>query len=105
MSFQSVYDWIKGWKAPQWMKDLLQQLNDIMVAILKEAGEQYVNNLKSAVIEAAGHDDWSSEQKFDYVFNQAKKGLVSFSVTLKDSEINALIEYFVNLLKKNGTIA
>ena len=102
--FQAPYDWIKGWTAPAWVKAIIQQLNDIMIVILKQVGQQYINMIKAKIVEAAGHNDWSNEKKFDYVFSAAKNGMIEFSITLKDAEINALIEFFVALLKKNGVI-
>ena len=102
--FQKAYDAIKGWTAPLWLKTLLQSLNDIMIAILKEVGQQYINMLKAKIIEAAGHSDWSNKQKFDYVFNAAKSGMVEFSITIKDREIAVLTEFLVNQLKKSGVI-
>ena len=57
------------------------------------------------ILEAAQHTDWSSEKKFQYVFDEAKKGFTDFSITLKDSELRAIIEFLVNSLKKNGAIA
>lgn len=103
--FQKAYDAIKGWTAPAWLKALLQSLNDIMMNILKEVSQQYINMLKAKIVEAASHSDWSNKQKFDYVFNAAKSGMVEFSITIKDREINALIEFLVNELKKSNIIS
>ena len=103
--FQKAADFIKGWTAPAWLKTLLAQLNDLMFLILKQIGQQYINYLQSKIIEATQHSDWSNEQKFDYVFNAAKEGFAEFAITLKDSEINCLIEFLVAQLKKSGVIA
>ena len=100
---QAIYDGIKNWQAPQWMKVLLQQLNDLMIALLKQVSKAYIDYLKGEIIYAS-QQNWTSEEKFKYVFNQAKKGLTEFIITLKDSEINVIIEYLVNLLKKEGVI-
>ncbi len=104
MSFQGVYDWIKNWKAPLWLKNLLQSLNDLMIAILKEVSKDYITYLKNSILEAASHSDWSNDEKFGYVFDKAKSGFTQFSIELKDREINLLIEFLVNQLKKTGII-
>ena len=92
-------------KTPQWLKDLMKQLQDLIVSILMQVGKAYIQYLETAIIEAAEHPDWSNDQKFQYVFDKAKAGFVEFAITLKDSEINALIEQLVLLLKRNGAIA
>lgn len=102
--WQKIYDGIKNWKTPMWVKILLGQLNDLMIDILKQAGQQYINFVKIKVIEAAQHKDWSNEEKFDYVFNAAKEGLLEFSITLKDNEIESIIQFFVSAFKKSGAI-
>lgn len=99
-----LYNSIKNWKAPEWLKILIQQLNDLMIAILKKAGQAYIDHVKALVLEAASHQDWSSEQKYQYVFDQAKKGFIEFSISIKDSELNAIIEFLVNQFKKQGAI-
>jgi len=99
--FQKAYDWVDGWKAPAWLKALLQSLNDLMLAVLKEVSQQYINYIKNQITYAAGQN-WTAEEKFNYVFNQAKTGLTEFSITLKDREINLLIEFLVAQLKGAG---
>jgi hypothetical protein len=94
----------EGMRFPKWLKIFIQQLNDLMVAVLKEAGQLYINYLKEQIILASQHSDWSDRQKFDYVFKQAKDGFFKFAVTLKDNEVGTLINYLVSLLKKQGAI-
>ena len=101
---QAIYDKIKGFKTPAWLKIILQQAQDLMVSIATQAGQAYINYLKSKIIEAAQNKSWTSREKFDYVFKQAKHGFTEFSVTLKDNEINAVINLFVSILKKQGVI-
>jgi hypothetical protein len=102
--FQRCYDAIKNWKTPQWLKLLLAQLQALMIQILVQAGQAYIQFLQSKILEAASHNDWSNEEKFDYVFNAAKGGFVEFSITLKDAELNCIIEFLVAQLKKSGVI-
>ena len=100
---QDIYDGIKKWQAPAWLKILLQSINDMMIALLKKTGQAYIQSLQTEIIYAAGQD-WTPGEKADYVFKQAKKGFVSFAITLKDGEINLLIEQLVSLLKSQGVI-
>jgi hypothetical protein len=102
--FQNIYDAIKNWQPPAWVKALLSRLNDVIITILKQAGQAYIDYLKTEIIFAANHSDWSSKQKFQYVYDMAKKGFVEFGITLKDNELNTIINYFVSLLKKEGAI-
>ena len=99
-----IYDWFKNWQTPNWLRALLRELNDLMFAILKSVSQSYIQYLQTKIIEASQHKDWSNDQKFNFVFLEAKKGFVDFAITLKDSEINMLIEQLVNLLKKYGVI-
>ncbi|MBU2249903.1 MAG: hypothetical protein KKD77_24370 [Gammaproteobacteria bacterium] len=101
---QRAYDWIKAWKPPAWISALIARLNDLMIIILKQVTKAYIDYLKAEVIYAASRGDWTPEEKYEYVFKKAKEGFDKFSVTLKDREINCIIEYFVNLLKNDGVI-
>jgi len=101
--FQKAYDAIKSWQPPQWLKIILQGINDLMIALLKKTGQAYIQYLQTEIIYAASQN-WTPGEKADYVFNQAKKGFVSFAITLKDSEVNLLIEQLVNLLKSQNVI-
>ena len=60
--------------------------------------------VKTRILEAEQHTDWSSKEKLEYVLKESKKGFIDFSITLKDSELNLLIEYLFNILKKVGAI-
>lgn len=101
--FQKAYDAIKSWQAPQWLRKILQDLNDLMISILRETGEAYISYLKEQII-IASKEDWTPEEKFRYVFKQAKTSFVTFAVRLKDNELNSLINSLVSLLKCQGAI-
>lgn len=101
--FQKVYDVIKNWKAPGWLKVLILELQDLIIATLKQITKNYLDYLRTEIIYAS-QQDWSSEEKFNYVFKQAKKGFIEFTITLKDSELRLIIEFLVNSLKKNKII-
>ena len=101
--FQAPYDFIERWTAPKWLKVMLQELNDIMFAILKQISEEYINFLKEQII-AADKADGSQVEKFKYVFTQAKKHLPEFTVRITDEELSAIIAYLTSSLKKRGAV-
>ena len=100
---QKIYDGIKNWSAPNWLKVLIQELQDLIVATLKQITKSYLDYLRSEIIYAS-QQNWSSEEKFNYVFKQAKKGFLEFTISIKDSELRLIIEFLVNQLKRNETI-
>lgn len=102
--FQKMYDAIKNWQAPSWLKALIAEMNTLMMVILKEATQAYITYLKAKIIEAAQNQVWTPREKFDYVFKEAKKGFSQFAVSLKDNELNTLINYLVSILKTKGAI-
>jgi hypothetical protein len=101
--FQKIYDKIKYWKPPEWLKIMLAELNELFIAILKKAGEAYINYLKQLIIEAA-QSNMAPQEKFKYVFKNASKKMPEFAITLRDSELSALIDYLVARFKKEGVI-
>ena len=101
--FQKCYDAINKWSAPAWLKSLIQELNDIMIAILKTAGKSYINYVQSLIIEAS-QMKVSNQEKFQYVYKNATENALKMGIQIKDSEISALIEFLVSKFKKNLTI-
>ena len=102
--FQKAYNWIKGVNWPSWLKPVIQQLNDLMVAILLNVTQQYISFIKEKIIEASSLNNMSNSEKFEYVFKQAKAALFTFGITLKDNELDLIVQYLVSLLKKQGAI-
>ncbi len=101
---QKFYNWLKSLRYPAWLRPYVQELNDLMIALFKEAGQQYINYLKTKIIEAAQNKNWTSRERFEYVFKEAKKGFVEFSITLKDNELNTIINYLYTQLHKISVI-
>jgi hypothetical protein len=102
--FQKAADWIKSLKTPEWLKNALQEMQDLMTAILITAGKAYLNELTNLIIVAAESDNMSSEQKFKYVVDKAKKSTTVALQQLKDNELNFLVNYLVANLKSKGII-
>lgn len=103
--FQKLYDGIKNWTAPQWLKTFLSDLQIVIIQVAKAAGQAYIQYLEAKIIEAANNGSLTSEQKFQYVWDAAKGSAIPAIVSLKDSELNLIIESIANLLKSKGTIA
>ena len=101
--FQRMYDAIDKWTAPLWLRNLLQELNNLMLIILKEAGKAYITYIKTLIIEASGMQI-SNKEKFEYVYKHATKKALSMGIELKDAQINALIEFLLNKLKNDFKI-
>lgn len=98
--FQIAYNWIRRWTYPAWIKPYIQELNDVLIDILVKAGKDYIKFLEEKIVEAANQPT-SSGDKFRYVFSEARKSGIRALVNLKESELNALIEYLVVMLKKS----
>lgn len=97
--FQTVYDTIKNWKAPAWVKIFLQEIQDIIVSVALQVGRDYLDNLRNKIIEVS-MQDISNENKFKIVFDYGKYLMVN----IKDSYLNLLIEILVNKLKGEKSI-
>mgnify|MGYP001350122344 CR=1 FL=1 len=102
--FQKAYDFFRNIKTPTWLKILLGELQDLMIVVLQKAGKDYINFVTEQVIAAAQDNNMSSGEKFDYVFKQAKKHLTLCVFTLKDNEINCIIEFICSKLKGQKVI-
>ena len=95
---QKLANWIKR-PTPTWLKAILQEVQNIIVAVALQIGQAYISELEGKIIEAAGMNI-TSEQKFEFVFSWARKNLAFKKV--KDSALNLLIEAFVSRLKENS---
>ena len=98
--FQRAYDYIKAIKTPTWLKVLLGELQVLMFDIAKKAGQNYVAYVEDLIIQAAGMTNLNNKQKFEYVFENARKGGITAVITLKDNELNVLINFLYSQWKK-----
>ena len=96
---QKIYDGIKGFKTPSWLKTILQQVQDILITIALQVGREYLNDLQKKMIEVS-QSDISNEEKFRQVFDYGKMKFAG----IKDSYLNLLIEVLVNRLKANKVL-
>lgn len=93
--FQNVYDWIKNIKTPNWLRALLQEIQDILVATILSIGKEYLDQITAKILEVNGQNI-PPEMKFKIVFNFSKNLLPQ----AKDSVLNALINLLVLRMKE-----
>ena len=101
--FQTAYNWFKNLQLPAWLRPIVAELNDIMIAVLKKAGESYIHYLEDKITEAS-FLNMSSSEKLKFVLNAAKSGGMTAVISLKDSQISALINYLVVKMKAHEAI-
>lgn len=99
--FQKAADWIRGIKTPDWLRDLLQEIQDVFVAFCIQIGKDYLTDLKNKIIEVS-NTDLSNEDKFQAVFNYARDRFIG--INIKDSALQLIIQYLVVKLKQQGLI-
>lgn len=98
--FQEIYDAIKDWKTPNWLKVLLQEIQDIIVSILLQIGEEYLESIRAKIIEVDAMGI-PNKDKFNIVFTFVKQ----LNVGLKDSAINLIIEALFQQVKQTGVLS
>ncbi len=96
---QKVYNWLKKLAVPKWLKIIIQEINDLMIAVMLQVGKDAIGTMKKKIVEVANMNI-PNEEKFNVVF---KFGKQSFR-DIKDSTLNLLIETLVSYLKKNFAI-
>ena len=97
---QKIYDWFDKWTTPRWLKNLLGQVQEILISILTEIGKDYLDQLETKIIETAREGNFSNKEKFEEVFRFAR----SIGIEIKDNLLNTLINSLVSRLKKIGVI-
>ena len=94
---QNIYDAIKNAKTPGWLKYLLKY---IVEPVLKSVGTMAYEEIRRAVIVAAGDANLDNQQKFDYVINRVKEMFPD----IKDNALRMATETVVAELKQKGHI-
>ena len=103
--FQRVYNWIKDWTTPQWLKDALDMIIfDVVIPTIKELGEEGYNEFVRLIIEASKMDI-SGQKKFDYVYSEVCKGWARGKANITESFINRAIELVFAELKERKIIS
>ena len=97
--FTRLYNWFKALRYSLWIIPYIQNLNDLMLAILKKAGREYVAFLQQKILEATQAKDWTARERFEYVFKHAKNNFGKFAIELKDNEINTIINFLYSSIK------
>jgi hypothetical protein len=97
--FQTIYDFIKNIKTPKYIKDLLGQIQSIIISILIQVGECYLKGLQEQIISVETlHPTWSNRQKFEFVFKWGKENIPG----VKDSALNLAIEALFSTIKNKA---
>ena len=99
--FQWAYDKIKGFKTPAWLKQVLQELQDLAISILLQIGKDILDEIMAEVIRV-NSENISGTEKFDKVFDYCRAKLDLGD--LRDSYLDFLIQYTVSKLKSDGII-
>jgi hypothetical protein len=97
---QKLYNKIRGIKTPLWYVELGQFVQNLIMEITMQIGKEAMESIKNKIIEVSDKDI-SNKEKFDKVFDFARKELM---LTIKDRWINLIIETLVNQLKKKRII-
>lgn len=95
--FQKIYDWLSEVKTPAWLKSMLQEIQDVIVASLLQIGKEYLKGLSEKICEVAGND-WTNERKFEAVWAWGKANIPD----IKDAALNLAIEVLFAVAKKNN---
>ena len=99
--FQHMADWINSIHTPVWLRNFLNELQEIIISVLTHIGKDIIDKITEKIIEQAGLDI-PGEQKFKNVFDYVRQTFTM--ITIKDSALRLLIEALYNLLKKNKII-
>lgn len=99
--FQKMYDKISTWDLPDWFKDWLGEIQELIFSICMQIGKDLITEIENKIVEVSG-EDISSIEKFDKVFDYCRDTLNI--VKIRDSFLNAIIEILVAKLKDNGII-
>lgn len=98
--FQRAYDWFKNLTAPQWLRQIIKTLNDLLISLALQIGKNAINKIKAKIIEVADNPKLTNEDKFKEVFDFT----IELSPQLSERYINLLIESLVNQLKEDSVI-
>ena len=96
--FQSVYNFFKKMKSPDWYVKLTEVLlNNCIIPSLQKLGSYYISRLELLVISASQKNEMTGSQKLDYVITTFRKECSMANI--KDRELNLLTEALVSKMK------
>ena len=98
--WQAVYDFFKSWRTPEWARGLLQFLNDLIMRILIQLGEEVLHRVREKIIILGRDDSMTNRQKFNAVYSYIKELVPDIS----ERYANLLIETLYNELREDGVI-
>ena len=93
---QKIYDTIKRIRTPRWLKVILGEMQELVIAILLRVGKQYLESIKEKIIEVNGMHI-SNEEKFNKVFDYCREELNLSE--MRESALDYIIQFLVTKLK------
>ena len=91
-----VFDWIKTWNYPKWLKPIIQNVNDAMVAIALKVGQDFIQKARYQIVSLYQDKSLTSEQKI----RKFKDWSIMEMPGIKDQVINCLREFLYLEIKK-----
>jgi len=98
---QDLYDRIRNFKTPEWMKILLGIAEDVLTQVFEIIKEEGKNFLKDEIYKQSKLDI-SGTEKLQNVANAFKKKY--FEISIPRSWLNMAIDVLLTELKKSGAI-
>ena len=95
--FQSIYDFIKGFRGPAWLRDLLAELQTIIWQTALEMGKDTFSKLEGKILEVAS-SNMSNSDKLESVVDYAR----TITVGIKDRVLYAIVTAIVLRFKNRG---
>ena len=104
---QNLYNKIKRWRTPAWLKDLINSLWSVIKEIISSSAEVLLAQIKDLAIETCSkiQNDPSlltNEDKRNAAFKEIKRTAEIRGLKVRDSLINLAIEIAVNFIKARG---
>lgn len=97
--FQAPANWIKSIKTPKWLKDLLFEVQMIIVNSAFQVAKEYLAQIEAKVIEVNGLNIKPAE-KFQIVFKFTR----DLGINASDTILNIILNSIVLKLKNRGAI-
>lgn len=106
---QKLYDKIKAWKGPEWLRVIGDKVQELLKHVFNFAvsyGVEAMRDIAREVISDISNDPKlvTDKAKRNAAFKRIKARLLEEGMTIKDSVINLGIELVVNELKNLGKL-
>ena len=99
--FQRAYDIIKGLKTPEWLKRILNVVEDIAKEVFTQLGKEAMEYLRDAIFKQANLDI-TGKEKLENVVKGFREHYIGINIT--DYMLNIAIELLLGELKQSGIL-